>query len=240
MIPVSIEVSASELIRGIVEVNGTIALRENELVFTYREKNMILTDRDRVRVQIPLGAIQDLTFKRGVTSSKIVLHPNTLDVFREMPGGTSNKLVLQVKRDHREEAECLVDKIQDLLADRYRPSMDSIPFRLADTNMGMTEHSGMVRLEDEFLTLEIESKMIGLFRQDSQIIKIETQALEEVFLKKGVRRDSLRIYPKRTDLLDALPGHHDLSVTLKISRKQRRETELLVDRLEQVIGLADA
>jgi len=240
MIPVSIEVSASEVIRGIVEVNGSIDLREEALVFTYREKNMILKDPERVRVQIPIGAIQDLTIKRGVTTSKIILHPNTLDVFREMPGGMSNKLVLQVQRGYREEAERLVDAIQDLLADRYRPSMDSIPFKLADTNFGMTEHAGMVRLEDEFLTFEIESKVIGLFRQDSQTIKIETRALEEVYLKKGVLKDLLRIYPKRMDLLDALPGNNDICVTLKISRKQRRETELLVDRLEQVIGIGGA
>ena len=111
--------------------------------------------------------------------------------------------------------------------------MRSIPFRLPDTDAGLTEIKGLLYLDDEFLVLEIETALLGEFRREQQVVKVEPAALEEVHLEHGVFRDRLRIRPRKRELLRVVPGKHLGELQLKIWKKYREPAERLVEAVRR-------
>ena len=111
--------------------------------------------------------------------------------------------------------------------------MDRIPFTLPDINYGLTEITGFLYLEQEFLVFEVETAVFGEFDKEQRIIKVEPSALEAVYLERGWLKDQLLIRPKKRELLEALPGDFASEVPLKIKRKHRRKTERLASILRK-------
>ena len=108
-----------------------------------------------------------------------------------------------------------------------------IPFKLADD--GLYEIEGLVYLDDDFLVLDIERKLLGLGEGERTVVKIAPTALDEVRLDTGIVRDKLCLIPKRLDLLDAVPGKNPRAVELKIGRKHRPWVEDLIDEVRDWI-----
>ena len=106
--------------------------------------------------------------------------------------------------------------------------MIGIPFSLPDLNGGLTEITGLLYEEDEFLVFDVETAFMGEFDKESQIIKIEPAAIQEIVLDRGVFKDKLRILPKKRDLLDAMPGEYRREIPLSIWKKHRRDVERLL------------
>lgn len=110
--------------------------------------------------------------------------------------------------------------------------MTRISFRLPD--VGLTEIRGMAFIENGMIVLNIEKALMGLFDTDKQTIKIERDALIDLRVKRGLFRDRLVLEPKKSDLLDIVPGNHRTAIELRVSRKQRRDAERLVDEFEEL------
>jgi len=111
--------------------------------------------------------------------------------------------------------------------------MTSIPFQLPDINLGLTEISGMVYLEEEFLVFEVETALLGEFGEEEQVIKVEPSALETIRLEHGVFRDRLCIRPKKREFLRVMPGTYKEELKLKVWRKYRAAVEQLVDEIRR-------
>src|SRR5690554_972165 len=111
--------------------------------------------------------------------------------------------------------------------------MIRVPFSLPDINFGLTEVKGALYLEGEFLVFEIEKAFLGEFNPDHHIIKIEPSALKDIRLERGWMKDQICVWPKKRDLLEALPGKFVSEVPLKIRRKHRYDAEQLVGMVRQ-------
>lgn len=109
--------------------------------------------------------------------------------------------------------------------------MRSIPFKLPD--VGLSEVSGFVYFDEEFLVFEVEKALFGEFDGEGQMIKIEPKAVVEIELKKGMFKDKLCIRPKKRDLLRAMPGTFKEEIKLSVSHKYREDAYDLVEEFRR-------
>ena len=104
--------------------------------------------------------------------------------------------------------------------------MNRIEFTLPD--VGLQEIQGLVWFEDGYLMIEVNNKLLGLVETDSEVIKIEPNALRDIYIRHRLFKDRLVLEPKKSDLLDALPGKHANDVQLKIWRSKRSQVNRLI------------
>jgi len=76
--------------------------------------------------------------------------------------------------------------------------MNRIKFTLPSIGlMELREVEGMVWIEDDLLVVEVSHKLIGLWDEQVETVKIEPSALRDIYLKIGF------FYPCRSFLLRA-------------------------------------
>lgn len=230
-IPVSVEVSAAEVLKGILEINGILSFQDEAIEFAYRTKSLMLQGGSVQTIHIPLEKLQEIEYRSGVVSTKIKLYPRSLDVMEAMPGANSDKMIFQVKREGRLDAEAFAAVLKNRLYVSGETAMESIPFQLPDTNMGMTENTGLVYLDDEFLVFDLQRGLSGVTKSETRTIKIEPAALAGVRFNRGTLKDALYFRPKKRELLDAMPGDHEVEVKLRIAKRHRRASERLASRI---------
>lgn len=233
---VHVDVSAGEVLEGTGEIKGTLTYREDGLEFSYYTTNLLGQASEYKDLRIPLENINKVVFKSGMIFTKLILYPTRLDIMAEMPGEDREKMVFQVKRADREMGESFATFLQRQLYETNASAAGSLPFQLPDTNMGFTENSGLLYREDEFLVFDLHSGLAGITKSDSQIVKIELQALESVRRVHGNLKDVLYIKPKKPKLLEVIPGDHEVEVKLKVSKQHRENLENLIRELEQAWG----
>jgi len=113
--------------------------------------------------------------------------------------------------------------------------MNRIKFTLPSVGLlELTEVEGVVWVEDGFLVLEIKQSLAGLVNTDSEVVKIEPDALKEIYLQRRLFKDRLVLVPKKTDLLNAIPGKHISDVQLRIWRTKRFQIERLIEEFHEV------
>lgn len=110
--------------------------------------------------------------------------------------------------------------------------MPSVPFTLPDIDAGLTEIKGILHLDDEFLVLDFETALLGEFDKRQRTVKIEPAAISSIRLETGLVRDVICIRPKKSDLLDAVPGTHLGELRLKVWRKRRDAAERIVQQIQ--------
>lgn len=103
-----------------------------------------------------------------------------------------------------------------------------IPFETPDIHHGFSEGKGFVYLDDEFLVFEVRIHTLGLFEQEAQVIKVEPAVIEAIRLERGLFSDKLCIRPRKIEVLDAIPGDHEIEVKLKVKRKHRLSAQQFV------------
>jgi len=239
-IPVSVEVSAAEVLQGIFEINGILSFQADTVEFSYRTKTLIHQGGNVETIRIPLDKLQEVSFKSGLVVSKIRLVPRNLDVMDGMPGSESTVMVFRVKRAGKRNARQFVADLKNRLYALGQTGMDSVPFQLPDTNMGTTENSGLVYLDDEFLVFDLQSGLAGVTKNVSRTIKIEPAALVDVRFVQGRIKDALYIRPKKAELLEAMPGDHEVEVKLKIAKQHRRAAERLAGMIFHRIDIGSS
>jgi hypothetical protein len=111
--------------------------------------------------------------------------------------------------------------------------MHPIDFSLPD--VGLREINGTVYVQDGFLVLHLRNALLGAVDVEKDLIKIEPQALEELYIRYGVFKDRLVIRPKQATLLDLVPGEHDLVIQLRVWRTARPDLEQLVGTFETLL-----
>ncbi len=224
---VTVEAGAPDVLEGIAEIKGVLSFHDDRLSFTYRTRNLLRKVSPRQHLDIPATAVQDVVFRRTLFWTRILVYPRRLDILDEAPGADKDRLVFKVRRADRRQAAAFVTFFRDRLLSVNHAGRESVPFRLRDTDMGMTENRGLLYLDDEFLVFDLQEGIAGLTRQHNQTIKIEPAALVSVRLERGMLNDVLHIRPRKDTLLEALPGEHVLEVQLKISRRHRKAAEWL-------------
>ncbi len=234
-VPVYIDVSPSEILEGVFEIVGVLRYADDTVTFEYRTRDHQSEPSDVETFHLPLDQVREVELKRRILGAKILVHPRRLSTFEYVPGAPRNEIVFYVKQKHRQQAAALVSHLQRVLSERQGHQTSSIPFRLPDTNLGITENKGRLYLDEEFLVFEVSSSLSGLTNKKQQTVKIEPGALEEIRLDRGLFKDRLLIRPKNRELFRVMPGMYQDkdTLTMTIWKKYRADAEHLVDEVQR-------
>lgn len=235
-LPVTVEVSAAEAVSGTSEIRGLLGFDGEALVFAYQTRNLLRKPSGEYRFTMPASAVQSVRFRSGVFGNRLTVVPRRLDVLAEAPGAHRDRLVFQVRRADRSLARALTDRLMAYLVAHPTGTPDSVPFRLPGGDMGMTEYTGLLYLDETYLVLDLQQGLSGLSQSHYLTVKVEPAALRSVRYEQGLFRDTLHLRPKKDELLRTLPGEHTLEAALAVSRKHRPGAERLVAALRARMG----
>jgi hypothetical protein len=239
-IPISVEVSFNDVMRGIFEIEGLLNYAEETLTIEYQTKELLSRTSSVATVDLSLDALREIVYKQRIIGASIILRPRRLSAFEEVPLSTNAQIVLLVKRADRKEAEALVSHVQRVITYRNTPvDASPIPFRVPD--VGLRKIKGTLYLEhDEFLVFNVENALIGHIDSKRELIKIAPRALKNVRLDERRSHDRLYIQPKSPNLLEAMPGSYKDELELKVDRKYRNHVERLVYELTRLSSQVSA
>ena len=230
-IDITIEVSAADVLEGVSEIHGTLGYDDDDVVLEYYKKKLLGGILAEETMRLPLKDIQEVKLKKTPVSMKLLLFPKRLSMIENMPGAHSDQLKFQVKKDDRKYAEPFLASLRAAMFDAAEEGLDSVPFKLEDTNLGFTENSGLLYMDDEFLVFDIQSGLKGVTRASRHQVKVDPKAISGIRLKQGTTKDILYIKPKKGKLLEVIPGDHKREIKLKIKKKHRIAAERLVQRV---------
>lgn len=238
---VRVEPAFSEVVQGKFEIHGQLEIADEALLLSYSTKNIFGKYSDTQDLEIPFTDINSITLKKRFMSARLIIHPRQLGLMQSMPGEHRSQMIFKVNKEDRKRAEPFTQYLQYKVFDSPQPDGGSVPFSLPSTNMGFTEHEGLLYLEGEFLVFDLQSGIAGGQKEDRHIIKVEPAALHDIQVKPGTVGDSLLIWPKKSTLLKAIPGSHaEGRIKLSVKRKYRDALEHLVTTAaNQTIELSD-
>ncbi len=122
-IPISIDVTASDVAQGTIIIEGLLSYEDGQLFLETQSTSNRLEKSD-VRVNVlPLYMLQEIRLKKRLTGSRIVLRTKSIDALAGIPGTSGNGLMLKVKREQRENAADLVTLVQIELSERMLEEM---------------------------------------------------------------------------------------------------------------------
>lgn len=104
--------------------------------------------------------------------------------------------------------------------------MANIPFEISDSHSD--EISGLLLLEEEFVVFEIRVRKWGLYKEPPELVKVEFGVIDNMRFERGFFKDSIFVVPKRSELLDAIPGDHKGELRLKVAKRYREEAQQFV------------
>ncbi|MDX1420042.1 MAG: hypothetical protein R3181_08755 [Rubricoccaceae bacterium] len=110
--------------------------------------------------------------------------------------------------------------------------MESVTFRVKEVHGGFSEAAGMIYVDGDDLVLEVETKLLSLFRRPPKVYRFELVDLDAVRYKKGFRHDRLTLRTRPLDAIADVPGVSEGELCLLVARKDRDALDRLLDRLD--------
>ncbi len=134
-LPFTINVSADDLMAGILEISGLLRVEDGRFILEYRRSGFdtsglgrvgksqpgeaYLSSRSAVEsVTFTLDDLRDIELKWGVFSAKVVLYARSLTLFADVPGAESDRLVLHLPKAAKAQAATLVPLLRIALEGR--------------------------------------------------------------------------------------------------------------------------
>jgi len=110
------------------------------------------------------------------------------------------------------------------------PEFISLPFLILDVYEGFAVAKGLMRVDENTLTLEFEIKdsFIGLFKSGVKEVRIPIDEIDSVTLKRGWFATALIIRTQRLSSLGKLPKQDRGQIRLNLSGEDRKTAKSVV------------
>lgn len=109
--------------------------------------------------------------------------------------------------------------------------MRSVPFEIESAGHGISRSKGVLRMEDEHLAFEVQTVLLGFYRQAPKTYRLDLTDLDEVQYKRGLLRDRFTIRTRPLDRIRAFPGSANGTLHLRIKRADRGAMKPILDQL---------
>ncbi|HIG73084.1 MAG TPA: hypothetical protein EYQ24_00460 [Bacteroidetes bacterium] len=110
--------------------------------------------------------------------------------------------------------------------------MIRVPFSTPDIDGGLSEGKGVLTLDGDTLTIEVDVAFMGLFKRDSRRVRFDITDLDQVRHRRSPLGDRVTFRTDPMDLVGRVPGAAQGELVLKTKKKHRRDVEALLERLE--------
>ncbi|HKK46567.1 MAG TPA: hypothetical protein VJ964_13665 [Balneolaceae bacterium] len=122
----SVPFEISEVSHGLQKAQGLLRLKKEGLEFEFEvEDSFIGYFKSGVTtLLIPFGDLEEITFKKGWFSSKVILEGTSMKAFENLPGTDVATCTLKIERKDKKEAEALISKARMLLSEYRLNQMD--------------------------------------------------------------------------------------------------------------------
>ncbi|MEM1057376.1 MAG: hypothetical protein AAGI52_17805 [Bacteroidota bacterium] len=110
--------------------------------------------------------------------------------------------------------------------------MISLPFATPDPDSGLSEVKGVLVLDGDDITIEVDVLFMGLFKRQTKRVSFEITDLDEVRHKRTPFGDRITIRTEPLKLATRVPGAGQAELVLKAKKKHRRDVDALLDKLE--------
>lgn len=109
----------------------------------------------------------------------------------------------------------------------------SLRFLISDVYAGFAEAQGLMRVDENTLTLEFEIKdsLVGLLKSGVKEVRVPISEIDSVTLNKGLFKTSFIIRTQRLSSLGDLPKQERGQLRLHLSREDRETAEWLISFL---------
>ncbi|MEO0795074.1 MAG: hypothetical protein AAFX93_07930 [Verrucomicrobiota bacterium] len=109
----------------------------------------------------------------------------------------------------------------------------SVPFKIKDVFHGFAESNGILRLEDDVLAIEFQTKdnLVGAIQSEVKNIRLSVCDIESVDFRKSILGNSLTIRLSTMELSHQVPNQESGEITVSIDR---RNVEAALDFVSRV------
>lgn len=112
---------------GFMKLEGILRVEGGKLLFEFQKKDAVFEayKSDIMTTEIELSDIDMMEYKKGVFTSKLIIHAGRPSVFQDLPGNQLTERVLKVKKKHREIAANMSSNINIALSERKLKELDN-------------------------------------------------------------------------------------------------------------------
>jgi hypothetical protein len=121
-----------------------------------------------------------------------------------------------------------------VLSEINHDNTTSIPFRLADTRYGLTEHKGLLHIENDTLLFEVASGISGGYVKERQQFRVEPREVHSIRLKKGIFKNQLIFNIVAGTSLTTMSGEHREEVKLILSKQYRGTADQILKKVQEL------
>lgn len=106
----------------------------------------------------------------------------------------------------------------------------SVPFEIPNVNHGFQVAKGLLKLREDGVELEFETKdaFLGVISSGVQSVVLFYKDLESIRFKKGWFSGKIILEATSMRIFENLPGSEQATCELKVKRKHREEAEKLI------------
>lgn len=122
----SVAFKISNINQEFVEVKGLLSAHEESLLIEFERKEEVFgsSKPGLNEARIPYSDLEDLEWKNGFFRSKIILIGKSMRSLSEVPGAEQGRLVMNVKRKDRDDAEKVASRVRLRISEERLNSME--------------------------------------------------------------------------------------------------------------------
>ncbi len=113
--------------QGFIEVKGLLSVYEESILLEFERKDEVIgTSKAGFKeARIPYSNLEEMEWKKGFFRSKIILIGKTMKSMSEVPGAEQGRLVMNVKRKDRNDAERVASRVRMRISEERLNSLDN-------------------------------------------------------------------------------------------------------------------
>ena len=129
----TIPFSINDAYEGLADVDGLVRLEADRLTLEFQTKDAFfgVVKSDLKRVEITLGDLTAVTFKKKMFWATLALRVCTMALIEAVPGAKRGEIKLRFARKHRDEAQTLASSLNLRLSEHRLTQMDDEMLPLA-------------------------------------------------------------------------------------------------------------
>jgi len=112
--------------------------------------------------------------------------------------------------------------------------MQALPFRIKKIFEGLAESEGILKVSDEMLHLEFQTRdtVFGVLKSDVRQLEIPLDKIQEIQFKKGMFGDKIIIRANDLKTFEEVPNQKGGEIKLHLDKKHRHDTIMLVSDIQ--------